>query len=70
MEFNLDNECDRPLPKTLTLKSTEGFHLSFEQKEGEDGLRLYQHLYGERVYLMSIGRERIADIIYALEDFL
>lgn len=70
MEWNLENESESPEVKILSLKSTEDFHLSFEQREQEEGLRLYQYLFGEKVYIMKIEREKIGDIIYALEDFL
>lgn len=70
MEWNLDPEEDDIQVKILSLKSTEDFHLSFEQKENEKDVRLYQHLFGEQVFIMTIEREKIGDIIYALEDFL
>jgi hypothetical protein len=70
MEFNLDPEDEDIQVKILSLKSTEGFHLSFEQKENEEDVRLYQHLFGEEVFVMTIERQKIGDIIYALEDFL
>lgn len=70
MEWDLNNEEDGVEVKVLSLKSTEDFHLSFEQKEGESSVRLYQHLFGEKVFVMTIEREKVGSIIYALEDFL
>jgi len=54
----------------LSLKNTEGFHISFEQKEGEDQTRVYHHLYGEEVFVMTMTRNQVVDVIYALEDFI
>ena len=70
MEWNLDPEEEDVNVKVLSLKNTEGFHISFEQKENEQNTRVYHHLYGEEIFLMTMTREQVSDIIYALEDFL
>ena len=51
MEFSPEDFPDKEV-KILSLKNTDGFHISFEQKEGEDGARVYHHLYGEEVFIM------------------
>ena len=70
MEFSPEDFPEQPEVKVLSLKNTEGFHLSFEQKEGDKNTRVYQHLYGEEVFVMTMTRNQVADIIYALEDFI
>jgi len=70
MEFNPEDFPERPEVKVLSLKNTEGFHISFEQKEGEDQTRVYHHLYGEEVFVMTMTRNQVVDVIYALEDFI
>ena len=69
MEFSPEDFPDKEV-KILSLKNTDGFHISFEQKEDENGARVYHHLYGEEVFIMSMTREDIGNVIYALEDFL
>lgn len=70
MEFDPEDFPEKKEVKVLSLKNTDGFHISFEQKEGEDKTRVYHHLYGEEVFVMTMERDQVADVIYALEDFL
>ena len=47
-----------------------GFEIIFEKEDGVDDIRVWQLLYGESVYVMSIDRHKLADLIYNLEDLL
>ncbi len=70
MELNLDPNSDKLKVKVFSIKGANGFNILFKQKKGEPGVKLYQEIYGDELYIMKINREQIADIVYALEDFL
>lgn len=69
MDFNPDEHSDKEV-KELSLKNGEGFEIVFEKKEDIEDVRVWQKLYGETVFLMSIDRHALGDLIYALEDML
>ena len=69
MDFNPDEYSDKEV-KELSLKNGEGFEIVFEKREDIDDVRVWQKLYGETVFLMSIDRHALGDLIYALEDML
>jgi len=56
--------------KELSLSNGSGFEIVFEKQEGFDDVRVWQKLYGETVFIMSIDRHKLADLIYNLEDLL
>jgi hypothetical protein len=56
--------------KELKLSNGEGFEIVFEKSEDVDDVRVWQRLYGEVIFLMSIDRHALGDLIYALEDLL
>jgi hypothetical protein len=69
MDFNPDEHSDKEV-KELSLKNGEGFEIVFEKKEDRDDVRVWQKLYGETVFIMTIDRHSLGDLIYALEDML
>jgi hypothetical protein len=69
MDFNPE-EFNNKEVKELSLKNGEGFEIVFEKEEDRDEVRVWQKLYGETVFLMSIDRHSLGDLIYALEDML
>jgi hypothetical protein len=69
VDFNPEDYIGKEM-KTLTMTNEEGFCLDFEQLEGMDEVRIFQRLYGETVYVMTMDRHKVADLIYKLEDFL
>lgn len=69
MDFNPDEYSDKEV-KELSLKNGEGFEIVFEKKEDRDDVRVWQKLYGETVFIMTIDRHSLGDLIYALEDML
>jgi hypothetical protein len=69
MDFNPEEFSDKEV-KELSLKNGEGFEIVFEKEEDRDEVRVWQKLYGETVFLMSIDRHSLGDLIYALEDML
>jgi hypothetical protein len=69
MDFNPE-EFNNKEVKELSLKNGEGFEIVFEKEEDIDEVRVWQKLYGETVFLMSIDRHALGDLIYALEDML
>ena len=69
MDFNPE-EFNNKEVKELSLKNGEGFEIVFEKEENRDEVRVWQKLYGETVFLMSIDRHALGDLIYALEDML
>jgi hypothetical protein len=69
MDFNPEEFSNKEV-KELSLKNGEGFEIVFEKEEDRDEVRVWQKLYGETVFLMSIDRHALGDLIYALEDML
>ena len=69
MDFNPEEFSNKEV-KELSLKNGEGFEIVFEKEEDRDEVRVWQKLYGETVFLMSIDRHSLGDLIYALEDML
>jgi len=69
MDFNPEEYSDKEV-KELSLKNGEGFEIVFEKKEDRDDIRVWQKLYGETVFIMTIDRHSLGDLIYALEDML
>ena len=69
MDFNPE-EFNNKEVKELSLKNGEGFEIVFEKEEDRDEVRVWQKRYGETVFLMSIDRHSLGDLIYALEDML
>lgn len=69
MDFNPE-EFNNKEVKELSLKNGEGFEIVFEKEQDRDEVRVWQKLYGETVFLMSIDRHSLGDLIYALEDML
>jgi len=69
MDFNPE-EFNNKEDKELSLKNGEGFEIVFEKEQDRDDVRVWQKLYGETVFLMSIDRHALGDLIYALEDML
>ena len=69
MEFNPDEYSDKEV-KELSLKNGEGFEIVFEKSQDRDDVRVWQKLYGETVFIMTIDRHSLGDLIYALEDML
>lgn len=69
MDFNPEEYSDKEV-KELSLKNGEGFEIVFEKKEDRDDVRVWQKLYGETVFIMTIDRHSLGDLIYALEDML
>jgi len=69
MNFNPEEHSDKEV-KELSLKNGEGFEIVFEKNQDIEDVRVWQKLYGETVFLMSIDRHALGDLIYALEDML
>jgi len=69
MDFNPEEHSDKEV-KELSLKNGEGFEIVFEKNQDIEDVRVWQKLYGETVFLMSIDRHALGDLIYALEDML
>jgi|TARA_R110000744_G_scaffold968_2_gene3553 hypothetical protein len=69
MEFNPEDFPHREL-KEISISNGSGFEIIFEKEDGVDDIRVWQLLYGESVYVMSIDRHKLADLIYNLEDLL
>jgi hypothetical protein len=69
MEFNPEYFPHREL-KEISISNGSGFEIIFEKEDGVDDIRVWQLLYGESVYVMSIDRHKLADLIYNLEDLL
>lgn len=75
MEYNPEEFSNKEV-KELSIKKRwllcygEGFEIVFEKSEGFEDVRVWQKLYGETVFLMSLDRHALGDMIYALEDLL
>jgi|DEB0MinimDraft_12_1074336.scaffolds.fasta_scaffold07985_6 hypothetical protein len=69
MDFDPDDFPEKEV-KEMTLKNGEGFVLVFEKQEDLEEVRVWQKLYGETVFIMTIDRHALGSIIYALEDML
>jgi len=69
MDFNPEEHSDKEV-KELSLKNGEGFEIVFKKNQDIEDVRVWQKLYGETVFLMSIDRHALGDLIYALEDML
>tara|TARA_B110000908_G_C10211185_1_gene430324 strand:+ start:209 stop:418 length:210 start_codon:yes stop_codon:yes gene_type:complete len=69
MDFNLDSSPKKEV-KEVSLSNGEGFELLIEKEEDREDVRVWQKIYGETVFVMTIDRHSLADLIYALEDML
>jgi hypothetical protein len=69
MDYNPEEFSNKEV-KELSIKNGEGFEIVFEKSEGFEDVRVWQKLYGETVFLMSLDRHALGDMIYALEDLL
>jgi len=69
--YPMDNETDYTKGTRLVLTNDKGFHLEIWKPDVQDKAHVWQKMYGEEdVYVMSITREDIADMIYTLETML
>jgi hypothetical protein len=60
-----------PKGTRLILTNEKGFHLEIWKAVEDDNIHVWQSLYGnEDVYVMSMTRHQVADIIYKLETML
>lgn len=69
MEFNPEDFPNREVVE-VSLSNSNGFEIIFEKQEGFDDIRVWQNLYGETVFIMSVDRHKLADLLYNLEDLL
>lgn len=69
MEFEPDEFSHKEV-KEVSVSNSSGFEIVFEKQEGFDDIRVWQKLYGETVFIMSIDRHEFADLLYNLEDLL
>jgi hypothetical protein len=69
MKFNPEDFPHKEV-KEISLSNNNGFEIIFEKQEGFDDIRVWQKLYGETVFIMSVDRHDLADLLYNLEDLL
>lgn len=55
----------------LVLSNAKGFHLEIWKPKADNKIHVWQTMYGEEdVYIMSMTRHDVADMIYQLETML
>jgi hypothetical protein len=69
MEFSPEDFPGKEVTE-ISLSNNSGFKIIFEKQEGFDDIRVWQKLYGETVFIMSVDRHDFADLLYKLEDLL
>lgn len=64
-------EVDPTEGTRLVLTNENGFHLEIWKSKLDEKIHVWQTMYGgEDVYIMSMTRHDVADIIYQLETML
>jgi|APGre2960657404_1045060.scaffolds.fasta_scaffold02403_12 hypothetical protein len=70
---DLDNQDDNEFVNSHTVSMTNGtfFTIRFEKQEGREVVDLFQ-VFDEdnEIYLMSMSKEHIVEVIYQLESML
>jgi hypothetical protein len=70
---DLDNQDDNDFVNSHTVSMTNGtfFTIRFEKQEGREVVDLFQ-VFDEdnEIYLMSMSKEHIVEVIYQLESML
>ena len=70
---DLDNQDDNEFVNSHTVSMTNGtfFTIRFEKQEGREVVDLFQ-VFDEdnEIYLMSMSKEQIVEVIYQLESML
>lgn len=70
MDFNAD-DFESKEAKSLLLESEGGFKLRFTRWiDDPSRMELYQEVYGEDLFIMSLTRSELVDFIYKLESLL
>lgn len=69
--FEEENENEDVNIRTITISNGTYFTMRFEKEDGRDLVDVYQ-MFDEdnEIYLMSMRKEDIVDIIYQLEEML
>ena len=68
-DFGPEDFPDREILQ-LSMSNKNGFDLSFVKSDEDGVVRLYQEVFGETIYIMSMCRHDVAKLIYQLEDFI
>lgn len=67
----MDKETDYTKGTRLVITNEKGFHIEIWKPDVDDKAHVWQRMYGEEeIYVMTLSRQDIADMIYQLETML